>query len=144
MSAAISAPRDRVWRAISRPDEVVRWDARMESLLDPLEDYPRVGRGVRWRYRLGAVAVELRDAPLEVVPGRRLRSAIALGLFHFDETFSLVDGESARTRLTLKLVASSSVPIVGGLLDRFAVRRMAAEFVDTRLRAIQKWCEEHP
>jgi uncharacterized protein YndB with AHSA1/START domain len=146
MSTAIGAPRQRVWRAITRPDEVVRWDERIDSALDPMDGYPRVGRDVRWRYRLGRVAVELRDSPREVVPGERLRSAVALGLFRFDETFSLADeaGDPGRTRLTLKLVASSSVPVVGGLLDRFAVRRLASDLVDSRLRAIQKWCEERP
>jgi hypothetical protein len=90
--------------------------------------------------------VVLRDRLVEVVPQERLRSAIALGLFRFDQTYSLAreKGEAGRTRVTLKLVASNSVPVVGGLLDRFAVRRLAAELVDARLRALQKWCEDHP
>ena len=28
--------------------------------------------------------------------------------------------------------------------DRFAVRRLSAELVDSRLRSIQKWCENQP
>jgi hypothetical protein len=36
------------------------------------------------------------------------------------------------------------VPVVGGELDRFDVRRLAAEMVDRNLRSIQKWCENHP
>jgi hypothetical protein len=39
------------------------------------------------------------------------------------------------------LVAENSIPIVGGLLDRFAVRRLAAQIVDSKLRSLQKWCE---
>ncbi len=68
---------------------------------------------------------------------------MALGLFRFDETFQLTTepGDGERTRLTLKLVASNSVPVVGGALDRFAVRRLAVEFIDAKLRAVQKWCE---
>jgi len=38
-------------------------------------------------------------------------------------------------------VAANSLPVVGGLLDRFAVRRLAAGIVDTKLRSLQKWCE---
>jgi hypothetical protein len=33
---------------------------------------------------------------------------------------------------------------VGGTIDRFDVRRMAAEYVDTKLRAVQQWCENRP
>ena len=71
---------------------------------------------------------------------------MSLGLFRFDETFQLTSepGDGQRTRLALKLVASNSVPVVGGALDRFAVRRLAAEFVDAKLRAVQKWCEAPP
>jgi hypothetical protein len=69
-----------------------------------------------------------------------------MGLFRFDETFTLGAeiGDPERTRLHLKLIAANSVPVVGGLLDRFAVRRLAAELVDRKLRSIQKWCENQP
>jgi hypothetical protein len=147
MSTVIGAERARVWRALTQAAEVVRWDDRVVALESPASDYPRVGQSVRWRYRLGTVPVVLDELPLEVVPDSRLRSAMALGLFRFDETFQLAregEGDGERTRLTLKLVASSSVPVVGGLLDRFAVRRLAVEFIDAKLRAVQKWCENPP
>ncbi len=48
-----------------------------------------------------------------------------------------------RTRLSLRVVASNSAPVVGGTMDRFAIRRLSAELIDTRLRAVQKWCENH-
>ena len=146
MSTAISASRDRVWRALTSPDELCRWDDRTDTLLDPGQDYPSVGRPVRWRGRMGPVTVILRDDPLEVIPGGRLRSKIATGLFRFDQTFTLNDdgGNGDRTRLTLKLVASNSLPVVGGMLDRFAVRRLATDLVNDRLRAVQKFCENHP
>ena len=143
MSTTIDSSRERVWRALTRPGELIRWDERLMELLDPAEDYPSVGRSVRWRYRLGTVPVVLRDDPLEVIPSERLRSALAVGLLRLDETYSLGDeaGDLERTRLTLRLVSNNSVPVVGGLLDRFAVRRLAADFVDNRIRSIQKWCE---
>lgn len=146
MSTTIDSSRERVWRALTRPGELIRWDERLVELLDPAEDYPSVGRGVRWRYRLGTVPVVLRDNPQEVVPSERLRSSLAVGLFRLDETYSLgsESGQPERTRLTLKLVSTSSVPVVGGLLDRFAVRRLVADFADNRIRSIQKWCENRP
>lgn len=147
MSTVVHSPRDRVWRALTVPAEVVRWDERMEALVEPVPDYPSAGQLARWRCRMGAVPVELRDRPLEVVPGQRLRSDVRFGLFHFEETYTLVgepDTQGPDTRLSLRLAASNVLPLVGGALDRFAVRSMASEIVDANLRAIQKWCETHP
>jgi uncharacterized protein YndB with AHSA1/START domain len=147
MSAAIAASRERVWRAITDPAEMIRWDEQMLALLEPVEGYPEVGQRVRWRYRLGTVPVVYRDRPTEVVQGERLRSRVDLGLFRFQQTWSLISesggGGSERTRLGLHLSADNSIPVVGGAVDRFGVRQMAVELVDGRLRALQKWCENH-
>ena len=123
MSTAVGADPERVWRALSVPDEQIRW-----------------------RCRLGSIAVVLRRSLLEVVPRERLRSVTEMGLLRFDETFTLgyEAGDLHRTRLQLKLIAANTIPIVGGLLDRFAVRRIATDLIDAKLRAIQKWCETHP
>jgi uncharacterized protein YndB with AHSA1/START domain len=143
MATTVSADRARVWRALTDPAELVRWDESLISLVESSDDYPREGQKVRWRYRLGTTTVVLRNELLEVIPGERLRSATAMGLFRFDETFTLSAeaGETERTRLRHKLVAANSLPVVGGLLDRFAVRRLASRIVDSKLRSLQKWCE---
>lgn len=146
MSVAVSAARTRVWRAITVPDELIRWDERIVSLLDPPDGYPRAGQQIRWRYRLGAIPVTLRNSAVEVVPCERLHTAASMGLFRFDETFTLglEDDDPKRTRLQLKLTSANSLAVVGGLLDRFAIRRLSSELVDRKLRCIQKWCENHP
>jgi uncharacterized protein YndB with AHSA1/START domain len=149
MSTVIGAGRARVWRALTAPDEVVRWDERTVALVDPPDGYPRVGERVRWRYRLGTVGVIRHERPLEVAPGLRLRCAIALGGLRFDETYTLTPepvapGQPDRTRVAIKLVSSNAVPVVSGLIDRFDVRRLAAELIDTRLRSLQQWCEKSP
>lgn len=142
MSTVIESPSRRVWRALTVPEEVIRWDERVLALRDPVSGYPAEGQAVRWRYRLGAVPVDLHDRLLEVVPERRLRSAISLGLFRFEQTYTLdASNDSTRTRLALRIVASNAVPLVGGLLDRFAVRKMASDLVDSNLRAVRTWCE---
>ena len=146
MSIAVSAARNRVWRALTVPDELIRWDEKIVSLLDPPDGYPREGQQIRWRYRVGTIPVMLRNSPIEVIPNERLRTATALGLFHFDETFTLGTeaDDPERTRLQLKLSAANSLAVVGGLLDRFTIRRVGSELVDRKLRSIQKWCENHP
>jgi hypothetical protein len=146
LSTGVGAPRSRVWRALTDPAEIVRWDERAEGLLEPASRALAPGRVLRWRYRLGGVPLVFREEILEVVPEEKVRSAVRLGLFRFEQTFSLaVDpADAGRTRLGLRLASSNAVPVVGGLLDRFAVRRQAAELADARLRALQKWCETHP
>ena len=146
LSAVIGAKRERVWRALTVPDEVLRWDNRVITLLDPAADYPRAGQRVRWTYRIGKISLTLRDAPVEVVPPERLRSALALGPIRFEAAYTLADevGETNRTRFAVKLITSNSVPVLGAEVDRFEVRRVAAEFVDARVRAIQSWCERNP
>jgi uncharacterized protein YndB with AHSA1/START domain len=143
LAVPVGAPRARVWRALTDPAEVIRWDESLLALLEPADDYPLVGQHVQWRCHLGAVPVVLHDRPLEVVARQRLRSDVSMGLFRFDQTWSLADEVegSERTRLGLRLAASNSIAVVGGEVDRFDVRRMAAEYVDTKLRSLQKWCE---
>ncbi len=143
LSTLVGAPRGRVWRALTHPAEIVRWDERAVELLEPVPQPLEAGCVLRWRYLVGGVPLELSEEIRDVVPGERLHAAVQLGLFRFELTFTLSDdaADSARTRLGLRLTAGNAVPVVGGLLDRFSVRRQGADFVDHRLRALQKWCE---
>jgi len=145
ISTLISAERERVWRALTTPSELIHWDDQIIALLDPVPDFPQLGQQVRWRYRIGSVPVVVHQTIQEVQPGERLQSASSRGVFCFDETYTLADeiAQPDRTRLSLKVVASNSTPVVGGLMDRFAIRRLSAELIDSRLRAVQKWCENH-
>jgi hypothetical protein len=143
MSTLITAERDRIWRALTTPSELICWDDQLVALLDPAPDYPQLGQQVRWRCRIGSVPIVVHQTIQEVQLGERLQSAISRGVFCFDETYTLADELEApdRTRLSLKVVASNSTPVVDGTMDRFAIRRLSAELIDTRLRAVQKWCE---
>lgn len=139
-SALIHAPRERVWQALTSPAELIRWDKAILALIEPADDFPAVGSRIRWRYKLGSVPVELRERPLEMVPEARLRSNVSLGLFRFEQTWQLASDRDA-TRLGIHLAANNSIAVVGGTVDRFDVRRLAAEYVDGKLRALRQWCE---
>ena len=79
---------------------------------------------------------------LEVVEGKRLRSAMALGPFRFDLAFTLEpEDDGVRTRLSAAIAASNVVPVVGGALDRFAVRKLASEIVAQVLEDVRAHCE---
>jgi len=149
MSAVIDADTKRVWRALTEPGELVTWDEQLVAPVEAPTEYPRSGQHVRWRYRLGSVQLVLHDRPQAVEPCKRLRSLLSLGSMRFDQTYTLLqepedDPDVPRTRLGLKIVASNSVPVIGSIVDRFEVRRLATERIDTTLRAISQWCESSP
>jgi uncharacterized protein YndB with AHSA1/START domain len=143
MSTAITADRKRVWDALTTPDELIRWDSKLLALLDPISDFPTPGQQVRWRYLVGSVAIAIHQTIQEVRLHERIQSEVSLGQFHFSETYTLVDEIASpnRTRLSLRVVTSNSTPLVGGELDRFDARQFATELIDSRLRSVQKWCE---
>lgn len=147
MSVVIDADRERVWRALTEPSELVAWDQRIVSAVDDGgQGYPFAGRHVRWRYRLGTVQVVLHEQPLEIERPERLSSALKVGSMRFEQTYTLTrESESPeRTRLGMKLVTTSSVPVLGDVVDRFSVRKIAAERIDHTLRSVQQWCNENP
>lgn len=143
MSAVINAEPEQVWRALTDPDALMEWDERVIGSIDVPDDYPVTGQHARWRYRVGSVPLVLHDRPQEIVQFERLRSAVTVGPMHFQQTYTLCleSCEPHRTRLGMKLVQSNSVHVMGGVVDRFEVRRMAVDRIDTTLRSIQKWCE---
>jgi hypothetical protein len=142
ISTAIPATRERVWRALTTPSELIRWNNQIVSLIEPAPGYPQVGQRSRWRYRMGGVEITAVQIIRQLDPGKRLQSEMHLGLFRFDETYALqTDPVDRRTRVSLRVTASNSIPVVGGTIDRFEVRRLTANLIDSRLRSIQKWCE---
>jgi hypothetical protein len=137
----IAADRERVWRALTIPSEVVCWDTGVVAPLDAPPDYPRAGQHVRWRYRLGAIPLTLHDRPTRVEPGSVLRSSIRLGPFEFDEIYTLASRGPSATRLRAELGLASGFPIVGWLLERWVGRPLARSTVRTSLAAIKRHCE---
>jgi uncharacterized protein YndB with AHSA1/START domain len=146
MSVVIESDRQRVWRALTEPDQVVAWDDRMLSAVDMPRDYPFAGQHIRWRYRLGSVQVVLHERPREITPSQRLSSTLSVGSLRFEQTYTLSEEQDdpSRTRLGMKLVATSEVPVMGAVIDRFRVRKLAAERIDETLRSVKLWCQKNP
>ncbi|MDP7572994.1 MAG: hypothetical protein QF391_15440, partial [Myxococcota bacterium] len=62
--------------------------------------------------------------------------------FRFEQTWSLRPAQtSGRTRFGLHLATANSVAVVGGIVDRFGVRRLTARYADEKLCALRSWCE---
>lgn len=152
MARILRAGRDRVWRALADPAEIAAWDATHGNggVLDASAPYPEPGTAVRWRYRLGGVPTVMQDLPVEVVPSEKLRAVLTLGPLRLEQTWSLLADpapgapDAPRTRLALKIAASNAVAVVGGVIDRFEMRRLVTERVGGSLDAVQAWCERDP
>lgn len=147
MATVVSADRDRVWRALVDPEEIVQWDESRTALVDRELAYPAIGERVRWRSRLGTVALVLSETPNEVSQRARLSVTCRAGSLRYDELFLLRDepadpAQPARTHVSLKLSTGNRLQLIGADVDRFEVRRMLIERIDATLRALQKWCEQ--
>ncbi len=140
-SIDIDADTARVWRALTIPAEVIRWDTAVVEALDAPPDYPRVGQHVRWRYPLVGLALILHDRPTRVESRAILSSYIRLGPFDFAETYTLC-ARGSSTQLSEELLVSSFVPMIGRLLLWFAGRSLARSIVQGSLRAIKQHCEQ--
>jgi hypothetical protein len=110
LNVDIDASAARIWRALCRPEEVVRWDGSVVQDLDAPPDYPQPGQHVRWRCRPAAFRL-LHDRPQEVEPERRLRSLLDLGPYHMDETYSLTPLDAAACHLDLVIDFSLALPL---------------------------------
>ena len=101
---------------------------------------------MRWRYRLGSVQVVLHDRLREIEPSERLSSTLSVGSLRLEQTYTLSEEQDDpdRTRLGMKIVATSQVAVIGEVIDRFGVRKLAAERIDETLRSIKRWCHENP
>lgn len=147
MRAVIAASPERVWRALTEPSELLAWNENMIAPIDSPEDYPTAGRPMRWRYRLGGVQLVLHEQPREVVPLRRLHSSMSLSSLRYDQTFSLAaeaaapDTNRSRTQLGIKVTAANSVPVLGAIIDRFEMRRLAVARAGEIMHSLQRWCE---
>lgn len=143
MSTLVEASRPRVWTALTNPAEVVRWRPGLLAPVGEWNGYPVVGEPVRWRCRVRDLPVVLEDTPLEAATGELLRSRLRLGLFCFESTFTLAPSsrDGTQTRLGLRILAENQMPVVGGTIDRFDVRRFALDLATNHLCAARDWCE---
>jgi hypothetical protein len=130
-----------VWRALSDPAEVLRWNRDLVRPLDAPADYPRAGQHVRWRYRLGALRLILHDRPTHVTPPTILRSRLRVGPLALDETYTLRAGGPASTRLTAALAVSSALPLLRALLEGPLGHRLARATLHRSLTALKHHCE---
>lgn len=143
MSTVIEAERRRVWRALTDPRELVIWDRQLVAPIDAVPTTPHAGQHVRWRCRLGSAQLVMHECTGEVSPPERLGSTLSFGALSFHRTWTLAPDPAVdiHTRLTMKLSTSNTVAVMGDVIDRFSLRRIAAERIADSLAGVRKHCE---
>jgi len=157
MSATVACDRPRVWQALTHPDQRLAWEEQLVAPVAPsgraapghAAGAPEDAAGVRrWRYRLGCVQLVLSERERDVLAPERLSRQLVVASLRLEQHFRLTEEREAgrpRTRVALKLVAPHNcVPVLGEIVDRFAVRRLAVASVDRTLRALSRFCEADP
>jgi len=127
----IAASPERVWRALTVPEEVTAWDGVTPLVVAP--DYPVVGQHARWRTALGPLPLVLHDRITVVDAPSRFAARIDVGFVHVEEEYQLSVGAAGATVLVTDDAVSSRVPGLGWLAVWLTQREVTASMA--RLRA---------
>jgi hypothetical protein len=133
VTTEIRCRKDRVWEALTRPDQVREWDGAVPLAIP--EGYPAPGQLALWRTRIGPLHTILKDR-IEIVEERtRLRSVIDVAFLHLQEEYRLeVVGEF--TTLVSDNQVSSRLPGFGWLASR-----VAHATVERSMGGLKDFCE---
>lgn len=134
VSTQIAAPVERVWSALTVPDEVSVWDGVMA--LDVPVDYPQVGHHARWQSAFGPLRLTLHDRILVVEEPLRMTATIDIAFIHVDEEYRISPLAEGGTTLVTSDEVRSRVPGLGWL----AVRLTRANVVASMER-LKEFCE---
>jgi len=142
VTVVVAAPVARVWRALTDPSEVQRWDG-VRAVAIPA-GYPAPGQHARWSTVAGPFRLTLHDRVRVVVPPARLASTIDVGFVHVEEEYRLSPSGSGTLLVSDNAVSARSAPWgailgLGPLAALLTARNVGASMA--RLRA---FCESSP
>jgi hypothetical protein len=130
----IRATRERVWRALTAPEEVAQWDGATPVRVP--DGYPHVGQHALWRVRFGPFPVTLHDH-VEVVEERRvLGAALAVSFVRLSERYTLEQIPDG-TRLVSDNQVSAAIAGLGRLALRLTQRN-----VESSMARLRSFCEQ--
>jgi uncharacterized protein YndB with AHSA1/START domain len=134
VTTEIAASPERVWRALTVPAEVERWDG--VTARDVPEGYPAVGQHARWSTRSGPLRLVLHDRIRLVEPSTRFASSIDVGFVHVEEEYRLgLRGQGVE--LVVDNDVRSRIPGLGWLAERLTKAN-----VETSIERLKAFCED--
>jgi uncharacterized protein YndB with AHSA1/START domain len=131
----ISAPVEKVWRALTSPDEVCIWDG-VVALRVPI-DYPQVGQHARWQSAFGPLRLTLHDRVRVIEDTRRMAATIDIAFVRVEEEYRLLPTSIGGTTLVTDDDVRSRVPG----LQWLAVRLTQAN-VSSSMARLKRFCED--
>ena len=133
----IDAPIERVWRALTRTDEVRAWDG--VTPFDVPDQYPEVGQHARWRSAFGPWHLMLHDRIVAVEENRRFNSIIDIAFVRVNEEYILSPSPKDGTTLSTNDDVHSKVPGLGWL-----AMRLTRANVNASMSRLKHYCERVP
>ena len=125
-----------VWRAITDPDEVLKWDRGVVGWEGVMDDYPTPGKTYFWNYAYNDTVATLVDQPTAVDAPNMFSTRIQLAKIEFTEVFSL-SVERGVTRLCIEMTLQST----DSNGDEAGLLQFAKSSLESTARALTRWCE---
>ena len=141
-TAKIAASPRQVWHELVSPASAARWLPNHEGWTEAPSQRLSAQSALRFRSRLRGIPVPGELLLLASTPGR-VHARVRIGLLSFDARFSVAAESHAAgsTRVGLLLTLANKIAVVGGSIDRFAVRRLASELAEQTLAALTACAE---
>ena len=134
VATVIAAPVERVWRALTVPDQVCAWDGVFR--LDVPDDYPQVGQHARWQSPVGPLQLTLHDRINGIEEGRRMAATIDIAFVHVDEEYSLLPTPGGGTILVTDDDVRAGIPGLNWLAVRLTRTNVHAS-----MARLKEYCE---
>jgi uncharacterized protein YndB with AHSA1/START domain len=135
----VAAPVGRVWRALTDPSEVERWDG-VRAVAVP-DGYPAPGQHARWSTGAGPLRLTLHDRVRVVEANVRLASTIDVGFVHVEEEYRLRPSGSGTHLVSDNAVSARSARRGGALgLGRVAAL-LTRRNVTASMARLRAFCE---
>jgi hypothetical protein len=141
-SADIESNIKSIWDAIVKADQVVRWSADVDQILDDAGDYPTANKTYRWRYRMAFPRLILFDTPKLIDPYTRYFSHGRMLGLNWEESYSLTQ-QANNVKVEINLKMTCSWVLIGGLVERFYLQKVIDKQINQSLDQLSQFCQSN-
>lgn len=130
-----------IWKAIIDPADVIQWSYDVSEILSDPQDYPTAQKTYRWRYRHPFLKLTLYDTPRVIITDKKYYSTGRMLFLDWKETYDLEKRQES-VFISVELNINCVIPVIGRLIDRFYLQRMAKIQVRQTLSRLAEFCEK--